>query len=123
MTTTTRKINWTTPKTQNIEVSIEIANTTHEIDLDGHKAGSEAVEIIKVSISCDGKPVSHQYGKPVKPMSTERNIPQGAYARIGTAWINEQRYSQICAAIDEMNAESLPCPNCGTYCWGDCKAN
>ena len=123
MTTTTRKINWTTPKAQTIEVSIEVTNTTHEIDLDGYKAGSEAVEIISVSISCDGKPVSHQYGKPVKAMSFERNVPQGAYARIGNAWINEQRYSQICAAIDGMKAESLPCPHCGTYCDSDCQAN
>lgn len=109
----TRKISFVTKDGKNnVEIIISRTLKVEEKTLyaDGWDvpAGKETVDRIEITMYANGKQVDSSLQAPHKLGNlpgNEKYIAQGAYAKLGNAMINEQRYNEIIAALAELEAE------------------
>lgn len=73
--------------------------------------GKETVERLELVLTVNGKKVTNDNYKPgVVARGTHRDYDKiktaGGYAQIGTAYVDEERYNLVMAAIAEVDAEA-----------------
>jgi len=96
-------------ETAKIEISLTREVTDKVAYADGYniKTGREVYESYDITITSkkNGKSV-HTYGKPNFSFSSKWNtMPEGAFARIGDAYISEATYRLMKGMIAELDAE------------------
>ena len=112
-TTITKKVNWTNSKGGQVEVTIEMTKGTQDkmINADGDmiNMGQETVESIYIEVQIDGKYTGRSYNAPrsiISDPAYKAIVAKGAYARLGDAYITEELFNLVMAAIAEANEET-----------------
>jgi len=116
----TRTATWTTASGKNIEVKIERTIDVQDniAYADGYNVnlGKKTEDILCIEVRADGKFLTRDSHGP--EIITERFYrknykdlkAKGVYARLGDAYINEEQYNLLTAAITEIDAELTPSP-------------
>jgi len=107
---TNRTVGWETPSGKKVTVEISMTRTLTDSSLDGQVVGKETLETLYITVAVDGKHQTRSYCAP-EPIDPKFNSQYdslkaaGVYAALGDAYINEDSYNLIMAAIAEMEAE------------------
>ncbi len=110
----TKTITWTTKDGRAVEVIIEKTKEVRDniVDADGDKVnlGKKAVDLLTIEVIAGGKRITRANNEPeVLNEKFYRNYKElrakGVYARLGDAYINEEQYEMIMAALANIDAE------------------
>lgn len=113
----TRTVKWETKDGRQAEVTITKTRTVRDniSYADGWNVnlGKETVERLEVVLKVNGREVTEDNHKPIvvtkknySPQGYEKIKAAGGYAQLGKAYIDEERYNLVMAAIAEADAEA-----------------
>lgn len=110
-----RAINWVTPSGTKVELKIEMTKDVRDkisySDGWNINLGPETVDRLLIEVFADEKFITRSFNPPHKITKFDYSkrydelVSKGIYARVGDAFVNEERYNIIINTIAEMESE------------------